>query len=179
MITCAYCAVSYEEFQPLCSSCGAALLVNSTTPPSLLASISQICNRYEGPRDFHPGGAIPPEKMRTAMETFTVFPDKAEIFLFCDTHPFEKGKRGLFICADGLYWQNSWGARSHRYHLSWAEFAQREVSLSKYNIELGRGDRIGLAGLGSEEKRESVLRMVTEIRALFDDAPRKQVDGEI
>jgi hypothetical protein len=188
MITCQYCGASYQEFQTTCSRCGATLkapgkliegtvadqfcqivdnfaeTVGQNTPNSGVAKIRQICETHEDAKEFRPRGAIPDKKMKTAKKAFSAFPKGKEIFLFCDTHPLDKGKRGFLICEDGLYWQNSWAIDSNRNYLSWEDFSKREPNLKGFTLELGRGDAIGLAGLGSDEKREKALRLLTEIK---------------
>ena len=188
MITCQYCGASYQEFQNTCSGCGATLkapgklkdgavadqfrqivdnfaeAVGQSAPTSRISKIRQICEAYEDAKDFIPGDTIPEKKLRTAKKTFTVFPEDKAIFLFCDTHPLNKGKRGFIVCDDGLYWQNNWATGTNRNYLSWNDFAKRELNLKHFTLELERGDAIGLAGLGSDEKREKALRLLTEIK---------------
>jgi len=171
MITCQYCGTSYQEFQGTCSGCGAILELKEATAinTALPARIRQICEAYEDAKDFQPGNAVSEGKLRTAEKTFKVFPKDKAIFLFCDTHPFNKGKRGFMICEDGLYWQNNWAIDTNRNFLAWDDFAQREIKLNHFTILLGRGDAIGLAGLGSDEKREKALHLLTEIKSIFTD----------
>jgi len=191
MITCQYCGASYQEFQTACSGCGATLkapgklkeravanqfrqivdgfaeAVGQSAPTSGVTNIRQICEAYEDAKEFRPGEAVPDAKLKTAEKEFAIFPKGKEIFLFCDTHPLNKGKRGFIICEDGLYWHNNWATDTNRNFLSWNDFAKRELKLNGFNgftLELGRGDAIGLAGLGSDEKREKALRLLTEIK---------------
>lgn len=138
--------------------------VGQNTSISRITKIKQICESYEDAKEFRPGASIPQKKLRTAERAFEVFPQEKEIFLFCDTHPLNKGKRGFFICEDGLYWQNNWANDTNRNFLSWEDFAKREFSLKGFALDLGRGDAIGLAGLGSDVKREKALRLLTEIK---------------
>jgi len=187
MITCQYCGASYREFQTTCSGCGATLDVpkklkegavagqfqeivgnfakavgkNISTPVS---KIRQVCETYEDAKEFHPGEAIPDKKLRAVEKVFTIFPKGKEIFLFCDTHPLNKGKRGFIVCEDGLYWQNNWATKTNRNYLTWNDFAERELKLDHFTLMLGRGDAIGLAGLGSDEKRDKALRLLTDIK---------------
>jgi len=74
---------------------------------------------------------------------------------------------GFAICAGGLYWKNDWSVDTKRTFLSWDVFAEREISLDGYHIQLGRGDSIGMAGIGNEEARKQVLMMLREIKALL------------
>jgi len=169
MIVCQYCGATYQKFQTTCSGCGAILkskeskentLVNTALP----ARIRQTCEMYEDAKEFQPGNAVSEEKLRTAEKYFKVFPKDKILFLFCDTHPFNKGKRGFIVCEDGLYWQNNWAIKTNRNYLSWDDLAKREIKLDHFTVLLGRGDAIGLAGLGSDEKRDKALRLLTEIK---------------
>ena len=170
MITCQYCGASYQEFQTSCTGCGATLkpkgkaISEGETLQSISAEIRQICEAYEDAKDFIPGDNIPEKKLRAAKKMFTVFPEEKVIFLFCDTHPLNKGKRGFIVCDGGLYWQNSWATDTNRNYLSWEDLVKRELNLKHFTIELGRGDAIGLAGLGSDVKRGKALRLLTEIK---------------
>lgn len=188
MITCQYCGASYQEFQTTCSGCGATLkapgklkegavadqfrqivddfaeAVGQNTSTVGISKIRQICENYEDAKEFRPGEAVPDTKLKTAEKVFAIFPKGKEIFLFCDTHPLNKGKRGFIICEDGLYWHNNWATDTNRNYLSWNDFAKRELKLNGFTLELGRGDAIGLAGLGNDEKRKKALRLLTEIK---------------
>jgi len=166
MIVCQYCGATYQKFQTVCSGCGAILKSKETTVTNTAAParIRLVCEKYEDAKDFQPGDAVPEGKLRTAENTFKAFPKDKAIFLFCDTHPLNKGKRGFMVCDDGLYWHNSWSTRSNRNYLSWDDFVKRELALEGFTLNLGRGDAIGLAGLGSDEKREKALRLLTEIK---------------
>jgi len=170
MITCQYCGASYQEFQTICSGCGATLQKSGKVGNQMGAAqsipdqIRQICEAYEDAKDFIPGDTIPEKKLRTAKKIFTVFPEDKAIFLFCDTHPLNKGKRGFMVCDDGLYWQNNWATDTNRNYLSWDDLAKRELNLKHFTLELERGDAIGLAGLGSDVKRDKALRLLTEIK---------------
>ena len=167
MIVCQYCGATYQKFQTTCSGCGAILKSKETTVTNntaLPARIRQICEMYEDAKDFQPGNAVSEGKLRTAEKYFKVFPKDKVIFLFCDTHPFNKGKRGFIVCEDGLYWQNNWAIKTNRNYLSWDDLAIREIKLDHFTVLLGRGDAIGMAGLGSDEKRDKALRLLTEIK---------------
>jgi len=170
MITCQYCGASYQEFQSTCSGCGATLQrtarfdAQEKIQTSIAEKIRQICEAYEDAKEFRPGDAIPEKKLRTAKKIFNAFPEDKEIFLFCDTHPLDKGKRGFIICEDGFYWHNNWATDTNRNYLSWDDFAKRELNLKHFTLEMGRGDAIGLAGLGSDVKRDKALRLLTEIK---------------
>lgn len=175
MITCQYCGTSYQEFRTTCSGCGASLTSKANAKTSAEAWLSipdrirKICSMYEDAKEFIPGETIPEKKLRTAKKTFKMFPEDKEIFLFCDSHPLNKGKRGFMICDDGLYWHNSWATDTNRNYLFWGDFAKREIKLKHFTLELGRGDAIGLAGLGSDDKREKALRLLTEIKNSLEE----------
>ena len=173
MIICQYCGTLYQEFQTTCSSCGAILKATGKVGDkeemhrSIPAKIRQICEAYEDAKEFRPGEVISNAKLKTAEKEFTLFPKGKEIFLFCDTHPLNKGKRGFIICEDGLYWHNNWATKTNRNYLSWNDLAKREPRLNGFNgftLELGRGDAIGLSSLGSDEKREKALNLLIEIK---------------
>ena len=192
MITCQYCGASYKEFQTSCSRCGAALdapqklkegavagqfreIVDNFAEAvgqnisTTISKIRQVCEAYEDSKDFRPGESIPNNKLRSVEKAFTIFPKGKEIFLFCDTHPLNKGKRGFMVCEDGLYWQNNWATKTNRNYLSWDDFAKRELKLDHFTLVLGRGDAIGLAGLGSDEKRDKAFRLLTEIKNVLTE----------
>lgn len=135
----------------------AALLLNDE-------KLEEICKSYEDAKEFHPFSALSEKKLKTAKKTFKVFPNEDDIFLFCDTHPLDKGKRGFILSQDGIYWHNNWATDTNRNYLAWEDFAEREPKLKGFTLELGRGDAIGLAGLGSDLKREKALRLLTEIK---------------
>lgn len=115
-----------------------------------------------------PGAYIPEWKMKNAKKFFEKCPSEVEIFLFCDTHPTGKGKRGFLVCEDGLYWQNNWAVDTNRNFLTWEDFAKREIGLDRFTLTLGRGDAIGLAGLGSDKKRDKALHLLIEIQKILN-----------
>ena len=169
MFTCRYCNTTYPKFQTTCSSCGANLSTEGAAKlpmqGSAIERIRDICESYEDAKEFMPGDHIPERKMKNAKKVFEQFPADATIFLFCDTHPTEKGKRGFLICEDGLYWHNSWAVDTNRNFLTWEDFVKRELGLDRFTLTMGRGDAIGLAGLGSDQKRDKALRLLNEIKA--------------
>ena len=128
------------------------------------AKLKEICKSYEDAKEFRPFSAISTKKMRTAKKHFKIFPSEENILIFCDTTPLDKGKRGFIVCEDGLYWHNNWANETNRNYLSWADFAERELKLKGFALDLGRGDTIGLAGLGSDVKRDKAFRLLTEIK---------------
>ncbi len=182
MITCEYCGVSYQAFQPLCDNCGAPLPAGvgetparsiaetAVSPPNLpphIAQIKQICERYEDATKFYPGEAIPERALHTAIKSFPAFPQVEDILLFGDATPMGSGVWGVVISQDGLYWKNSWTLATNRNFLAWADFAQREVKRHKSTLELGRGDVIHIAGFGNEAARQKAERLLKEIRAVW------------
>ena len=170
MFICQYCGAAYTKFQSPCDSCGAVLEPTRRKKSlhdeanSFEEKLRQICAVHEDAREFLPGNVLSVKKLRNAKKNFTVFPEEQVIILFCDTHPFRKGKRGFIICEDGLYWQNTWAAETNRNYLPWGEFAKRELNLKHFHLHLERGDMIGLSGLGSDEKRDKAFRLLTEIK---------------
>ena len=171
MIVCQYCGASYQKMQPTCSACGAILKSkeNSTANTALPARIRQICEAYEDAKEFRPFSALSERKLKTAKKTFTIFPSEESIYLFCDTHPLNKGKRGFILCQNGIYWHNNWANKTNRNYLAWEDFAERELKLKGFTVDLGRGDTIGLAGLGSDIKRDKALRLLTEIQSVLKE----------
>ena len=172
MFVCQYCGAAYKEFKSPCESCGAVLKPGEKKKSfgnqvgSFDEALRQICAAYEDAREFLPGTTLSKKKLRVAKKKFAEFPKEDEgIILFCDTHPFRKGKRGFIISEDGLYWHNTWAAETNRNYLPWDEFAKRELQLDHFHLHLGRGDMIGLSGLGSDEKRDKALQLLTEIKA--------------
>ncbi len=166
MFRCQYCGALYKEIQSSCSSCGAALTQKSEDAHQLPNDemIELICKSYEDAKEFRPFSAISAKKLRTAKKHFEIFPSEENILLFCDTTPLDKGKRGFIICKDGLYWHNNWANETNRNYLAWEDFAKRDLKLRVFALDLGRGDTIGLAGLGSDVKREKALQLLVEIK---------------
>lgn len=57
MVTCKYCGVHYETFQPICPSCGAPLqeaAPKKTEAQIIAGKIRQICEQHMN-RDFKDG----------------------------------------------------------------------------------------------------------------------------
>ena len=171
MFKCQYCGTLYQDFHSSCTACGATLTEKRTEAAPLLTveKIQEIAKSYEDAKEFRPYNALSEKKLKAAKKAFKIFPKaEEEIILFCDTHPLGKGKRGFFICEDGFYWQNNWANDTNRNYLSWEDFAEREIKLKGFALELGRGDTIGLAGLGSDLKREKALALLTEIKKALE-----------
>ncbi len=158
MVTCHYCGFAHEEFQPRCSACGAPLRAGESTPIAetetqhIADKIKRVCRQnilmYKI-STFVDGDAIPETKIRTIMKSFTVFPTGKEIYFYCDTTPLNNGKQGCMICEDGIYWKNNWYTHTNRNFLPWDKFKERAAPiLRKYDLDLGAGDIISMAGLG-------------------------------
>lgn len=157
MISCHYCNASYEAFQSICSACGAPLRVDEsastekTDAQIITEKIRRLCRQnifMYNISMFQLGDSISEKKIRTIVKSFSVFPNGKEIYFYCDTSPLNNGKQGFMICEDGIYWQNSWFKPTKRNFLPWDRFKEREITLKKYDLDLGAGDIISLAGLG-------------------------------
>jgi len=97
---------------------------------------------------FHDGSSIPEKKIPVIQKSFDPLPNGREIYFYCDTGALNNGKQGFMICDDGIYWKNSWLKPTSRNFLSWDKFKDRVISLKKYDLSLGAGDSISLAGMG-------------------------------
>lgn len=154
MITCKHCGVQYETFRSTCLSCGAPLKIEKGEVPEkaeaqiIAEKIRQICDHHMN-IDFKDAESIPDKRIDKIRKSFSVFPNGKEIFLYCDTTPFRTGKQGFLICEDGVYWQNSWTTPTNRNFINWDNFKIRKITHKKYELDLGKGDVIDLAGLGS------------------------------
>lgn len=174
MVTCKYCGVSYEAFRSTCPSCGAPLEikkegVSEKTEAQIIADkIREICDEHMN-SDFKEGGSIPKKRMEIIRKSFQVFPSGKKIFLYCDTTPFRTGKEGFLICEDGVYWQNSWTTPTSRNFINWDTFKKREIVRKHYDLDLGKGDVIEMAGLGSNTLRESVAKLFKHIHAVLNE----------
>jgi hypothetical protein len=169
MITCKYCGASYETFHSTCPSCGAPLKLEKEAVPEkteaqiIADKIREICDDHMN-SDFKAGESIPENKMEKLRKSFRVFPNGKEIFLYCDTTPFRTGKEGFLICEDGVYWQNSWTTPTSRNFINWDTLKKREIAHKKYDLDLGKGDVIEMAGLGNNASREAVAKLFKAIR---------------
>jgi predicted nucleic acid-binding Zn ribbon protein len=169
MVSCHFCGFAHEGFQPTCSACGAPLRADQsvtsgkTETESVTEKIRRVCRQnilmYKI-SFFVDGDSIPEKKIRTIMKSFTIFPNGRQIFFYCDTTPLNNGKQGFMICEDGIYWQNNWYTHTNRNFLPWDKFKERSgVVLRKYDLDLGAGDVISMAGLG----RKAVMSVVEGI----------------
>jgi len=156
MITCQYCGFSHDAIQPTCAACGAPLKegqskVTEKNRAEVIEKIRRHCRQsiiLYNVGLFMDGNSIPEKKMQAIKKSFLVFPNGREIFFYCDTTPLNNGKQGFMICDDGVYWQNGWLKPNDRNYLPWDKFKEREIALQKYDLLLGAGDLISLAGVG-------------------------------
>ena len=167
MVTCKYCGASYETFHSTCPSCGAPLKPEKEAQ-AIADKIREICDEHMN-SDFKEGGSIPKKRMEIIRKSFQIFPEGKQIFLYCDTTPFRTGKEGFLICEDGVYWQNSWTTPTSRNFINWDTLKKREIVRKHYDLDLGKGDVIEMAGLGSNELRESVARLFKHIQDVLNE----------
>ncbi len=174
MITCKYCGAHSESFRSTCPSCGAPLQIEKEAEPEkteaqiIADKIREVCDEHMS-SDFKNGESIPVKRMGKLRKSFRVFPNGKEIFLYCDTTPFRTGKEGFLICEDGVYWQNSWTTPTNRNFLNWETFKKREIVHRNYDLDLGKGDAIEMAGLGSNKLRELVARIFQDIYDVLNE----------
>lgn len=181
MFTCKYCGVHYQTFHPICPSCGAPYQIEApkTEAQTIADKIRQICEHYlnrdfSDNRDFKDGESISDKRMDIIRKTFRVFPNGKEIFLYCDTTPLRTGKRGFLICEDGVYWQNAWTTSTSHNFISWDMLKKREITHKQFDLHLGKGDAIGLAGLGGTALREKVAQFFRQIQDALNEPPPEQ-----
>ena len=184
MFTCKYCGVHYQTFHSICPSCGAPVHVEIETAEKTEAQIRcdkvrRICDHYlnrefDDNRDFKDGESISDKRIDTIRNSFRAFPIGKEIYLYCDTSPIRNGKHGFIICEDGVYWQNSWTTPTNRNFLSWDVLKKRAINHKKFDLDLGKGDVIEMAGLGSKEIREDVTRFFKELQASLSEQKQEQ-----
>jgi len=138
--------------------------VTRTNSASSTNSLRAICIKYDGTPHLYLDDTISPQRLATARERLNVPADEVVLMLYDDTL-FGSNRVGFAICNGGLYWRNDWAVSSQRRFLAWPEFAERSIVLENLNISLGRGDQIGMAGMGDEEARMQVVALLNEIRA--------------
>lgn len=178
MITCQYCGFSHEAFQPTCSACGAPLRTDSNkirenSATKAIAEIRRYCCdhlRMRFIKEFQVGTSIPDKKLQIIKKSFRSFPQGKEIFFYCDTSPFNNGKYGFMICEDGIYWQNHWLKPTNRNFLPWDKFKEREITLKKYDLDLGAGDSISLAGVGRQVLLEIIEKIFRRIQMILKES---------
>jgi len=177
MFTCKYCGIHYQTFHPICPSCGAPYQIESNEKTEVQRTgdrIRHICDQYlnrdfNDSRDFKDGESISDKRMDTIRDAFRVFPIGKEIYLYCDTSPIRNGKRGFLVCEDGVYWQNTWTTPTNRNFLPWDTLKKREIAHKRFDLDLGKGDVIDMAGLGSNILREKVANFFKQIHALLNE----------
>lgn len=176
MFTCKYCGVHYQTFHSICLSCGAPLKEDppkKTEAQILVDRIRLVCERYSS-RDFKEGELISDRRIATLRKSFRIFPEGKEILLYCDATPLRTGKRGFLISEDGLYWQNTWTTPTNRNFLNWDNLKRREITLKKFDLDLGKGDVIDLSGLGDTDLREVALKILKHVQEiLLNNSPDK------
>jgi len=182
MFVCKYCNTEIVEHQPNCPNCGAPIkvsenkIVDSKTPENKVTegkenkgnpnSIREICTRYEDTSSLYFDDAIDAKRMATVRKEFNIPPNET-VFLVYDDTLFGSNKAGFAICAGGLYWKNDWSVDTKRTFLSWEAFADRNILLEDIAITLERGDAIGVAGVGDDNARKQILKLLQEIKALL------------
>ena len=167
MFTCKYCGTEFLEHQPNCPNCGAPIKVSENKAKKTEnKSIREICMKYEATKNLYLDETIDKKRMTTVREQFNIAANEEVIMVYDDTI-FGNNKVGFAICSGGLYWKNDWSVDTKRTFLTWEAFAEREPSLEGYHIQLGRGDVIGMAGVGDEEARKQTLNMLREIKTLL------------
>ena len=181
MFTCNYCGVHYQTFHSMCPSCGAPFQIEEEKKieKTIANKIRQICDHYlnrdfNDSRDFKDGESISDKRMDRIRQTFRVFPIGKEIFLYCDTSPLRNGKRGFFICEDGVYWQNTWTTPTNRNFIKRETFKKREITHKKFDLNLGKGDVIDMAGLGGKLIREKVAAFFKQIHKALNEPSQEQ-----
>lgn len=184
MFTCNYCGVHYLVFHSICPSCGAPVKVETESAEKKDAQIRngkirRLCDQYlnrefNNNQDFRDGESISDKRIDTMRNSFRAFPIGKEIFLSCDTSPIRSGKRGFLICEDGVYWQNSWTTPTNRNFISWDVFQKREIAHKKFDLILGKGDVIDMAGLGGREIRDNVASFFKQLQAILSEKVPEQ-----
>lgn len=167
MFTCKYCGTEFLEHIPNCPNCGAPIKVSeSKVKKGEPKSIREICMKYEETKNLHLDETIDGKRMATVREQFNI-PANEDILMVYDDTIFGNNKVGFAICAGGLYWKNDWSVDTKRTFLNWEAFAERDINLDGYHIQFGRGDAIGMAGVGDDQARQQVLKMLREIQDLL------------
>ena len=173
MFTCQYCGTQFTEHRSNCPNCGAAIKVDSkeavkrVAPENALDAIRGICEQHQKDESVFFDDAIDAARLQHVVTKFEIPADEKVILLYDDTVFNAKPNVGFAVCSGGLHWRNDWTVSSKRKHLTWEEFAKRDVVLDGLQINLGFGDAIGVAGCGSDEVRGHLLAMLREIQNLY------------
>ncbi|MBC7878385.1 MAG: hypothetical protein H7Y59_14535 [Anaerolineales bacterium] len=171
MFTCTYCGTQFLEHKPNCPNCGAAIKIDSVhtkrsaDQDATYTTIYQICDRYQGDDSIHFDDTINPARMKSAVTNLNIPGNEKVIMLYDDTVFSSNNKVGFAICGQGLYWKNDWSVETKRNYLAWEEFSKREIAREGLHISLGKGDRMGVAGCGSDETRDNIEKMLNEIKS--------------
>ena len=73
-----------------------------------------------------------------------------------------------------MYWNNDWTTSTNRNFISWEVFRTREITHDKFDLFLGKGDAIGLAGLGNKELRDKVAQFFKQIQDALKEQYQEQ-----
>jgi hypothetical protein len=170
MFQCDYCTAQFSEHQTTCPKCGALIKVVSgreQTPPITSAhALRDICIRYDGTSRLYLDDTLTPKRLVVVRERMNIPAEEVVLMVYDDTL-FGNNRLGFAICHGGLYWRNDWAVSTRRKFLPWPEFAQRTIVLEGLIVNLGRGDQIGLAGMGDDNARKQVAALLNEIKTFF------------
>ncbi len=170
MFTCTYCGTQLMEHKPNCPNCGAAIKIDlpqtktHADQSTAYAAIYEICNQHQGSNSTYFDDSINAARMKNAVSNLNIPASEKIIMLYDDTIFNSNNKVGFAICGQGIYWKNDWSVDTKRNYLAWSEFAKREIERDGLHVSLGKGDRIGMAGCGSDETRDKLVEMLKEIK---------------
>ena len=172
MITCTYCQISYEKFQPRCSGCGAVLegaksaYADDKNLPAI-ERIKHLCAYYGESFPSVFANEIPSSKIEWTERSFRKFPTAKEIFLFCDTTLRKSAIWGIIFAEDGIYWKNEDTTPTKKNYLSWDEYTKESLRPQRTALELDNGNVISLAGIIKYEDRKKVFQFFKELKNLL------------
>ncbi len=167
MFTCSYCGTQFLEHKPNCPNCGAAIRIAPSQPNEAEAvptDLYKICDSYQENYSLYFDDSIGATRLKNAVSRFNIPLNEKVIMLYDDTVLNANNKLGFAICSQGIYWKNDWTVETKRTYLPWSEFSNRAIKLDNLQVDLGKGDRIGVAGCGSVEVREKIVKMLKEIQ---------------
>jgi predicted nucleic acid-binding Zn-ribbon protein len=177
MFQCNYCGGHFLEHKTNCPNCGALIKIVSVEEidqadgmhrtAAREHAIRAICVNFEEIRNLHIDETMTAKRRKTVYDSLSIPTNETLIMVYDDTL-MGSNKTGFAICQGGLYWKNDWATTSKRNFLTWQAFAERSISLDGYAISLGRGDRLGTAGVGDKHAREQMVIMLNEIKALLN-----------
>lgn len=166
MFQCDYCGAQFKEHPATCPQCGA--LVQATQPapppPTQGAALRAVCIRFEGEARLRLDETIEPNRLQTVQEKFRIPADETVLMVY-DNTLLGSNNIGFAIGQRGLYWKNDWTTETNRTFLKWADFADRSLQLEEFAIDLGRGDKIGVAAAGGDAQRQHLFKLLNEIKA--------------